>query len=133
MQSSGWDTGRPGCGKTWVARTVAGELNVPALELGRIEGRYVGESQDNLRRAFEAIRVNLPAMLLSGLLLPMSLAPGWLAALSRLMPLRYLVDAVRSAFVGDWASGTVALGAAVAAALVAVAVVTGVRGLAGPR
>ncbi len=56
--------GPPGVGKTWVSLTVAGAFQVPAIELGRIEGRYVGESQDNLRRAFNAIEANLPACLI---------------------------------------------------------------------
>ncbi|GAA1882079.1 ABC transporter permease [Actinomadura bangladeshensis] len=34
--------------------------------------------------------VTLPLMLLSGMLLPMSLAPGWLDALSRFTPFRYV-------------------------------------------
>ena len=42
----------------------------------------------------------MPAMLLSGLMLPMSLAPGWLDVLSHFVPFRYLVDAVRDAYVG---------------------------------
>ncbi|HZG03491.1 MAG TPA: ABC transporter permease [Streptomyces sp.] len=69
--------------------------------------------------------VNLPAVLLSGVLLPMSLAPAWLDAVSRLVPFRYVVDAVRAAYVGDYGDGTVLLGAAVAAALAAVSVTAG--------
>ncbi|MEW1657739.1 ABC transporter permease [Streptomyces sp. NPDC093707] len=63
--------------------------------------------------------VTMPAMLLSGLMLPMALAPGWLDALSHLMPLRYLVDAVRAAFTGAYASPAVLRGALVAAGLTA--------------
>jgi hypothetical protein len=36
----------------------------------------------------------------------MSLAPGWLDALSHAMPLRYLVDAVRDAYAGASRPGT---------------------------
>ncbi|WP_406299617.1 ABC transporter permease [Embleya sp. NBC_00888] len=70
--------------------------------------------------------VNLPVMLLSGILLPMSLAPGWLDGLSRANPLRYQVQAVRSAFVGDY-GGTVGTGVLTALALAAVSVTLGVR------
>jgi ABC-2 type transport system permease protein len=70
--------------------------------------------------------VNLPVMLLSGILLPMSLAPGWLDGLSRANPLRYQVQAVRSAFVGDY-GGTVGAGVLTALALAAVSVALGVR------
>lgn len=55
--------GPPGVGKTWVALSLAGAMQVVAIELGRIKGRYVGESQDNFRRAKTAIMANLPACL----------------------------------------------------------------------
>ena len=69
--------------------------------------------------------VNLPAMLLSGILLPMTLAPDWLDAASHFVPFRYLVDAVRAAFVGDYGDGTVALGALVAILFAAVSMALG--------
>ncbi|WP_431042154.1 ABC transporter permease [Streptomyces sp. P1-3] len=71
--------------------------------------------------------VNLPAMLLSGILLPMALAPDWLDAVSHFVPFRYLVDGVRAAFVGDYGDGKVALAALVAAALALVSVTIGTR------
>ncbi|WP_055549418.1 ABC transporter permease [Streptomyces sp. NBRC 110028] len=69
----------------------------------------------------------MPLMLLSGLLLPMSLAPGWLDGASRAVPFRYTVDAVRQAYLGHYATATVALGAAVTLALAAVCLLTGAR------
>lgn len=71
--------------------------------------------------------VNMPAMLLSGLLLPMSLAPGWLDALSHVMPLRYLVDAVRAAFVGHYSDPALLHGTLAALVLLAVSVTAGTR------
>ncbi|MEV6110062.1 ABC transporter permease [Streptomyces sp. NPDC051940] len=71
--------------------------------------------------------VAMPSMLLSGLMLPMALAPGWLDALSHLMPFRYLVDAMRSAFTGDYASASMLYGSLVAAALCAGALTVGTR------
>ncbi|MFI1968838.1 multidrug ABC transporter permease [Streptomyces cinnamoneus] len=71
--------------------------------------------------------VTMPAMLLSGLLLPMSLAPGWLDALSHVMPLRYLVDAVRAAFAGDYTSDALLSGTVAALALTAASVTVGTR------
>ncbi|MGI5348761.1 ABC transporter permease [Streptomyces sp. CA-250714] len=71
--------------------------------------------------------LNMPAVLLSGILLPMSLAPGWLDALSRFVPFRYVVDAVRGAFAGNYADGSVLLGAAVAGALAVVSLGLGTR------
>ena len=71
--------------------------------------------------------VNMPAMLLSGILLPMALAPGWLDAVSRCVPFRYLVDAVRAAYVGDFGWDTVGVGALVGLALCAVSMAVGTR------
>ncbi|MEV7281182.1 ABC transporter permease [Streptomyces sp. NPDC093111] len=69
----------------------------------------------------------VPSMLLSGLMLPMTLAPGWLDLLSRLMPFRYLVDAVRDAYVGRYATTTMLYGVLVAVGLTALAVTVGTR------
>ncbi|MBB4944117.1 ABC-2 type transport system ATP-binding protein [Streptosporangium album] len=69
----------------------------------------------------------MPLMLLSGLLLPMSLAPGWLDGASRVIPFRYTVDAVRQVFQGHYANGTVAVGAAVTLALAALCLLGGAR------
>src|SRR4051812_31541583 len=40
--------------------------------------------------------VSLPLLLLSGVLLPMSLAPGWLDTVSKVNPLTHVVDGTRS-------------------------------------
>ncbi|MFE1380500.1 ABC transporter permease [Streptomyces sp. NPDC058740] len=69
----------------------------------------------------------MPSMLLSGLMLPMALAPGWLDVLSHLMPFRYLVDAVRDAYVGRYATTTMLYGVLVAVGLTALAVTVGTR------
>ncbi|MET8504524.1 ABC transporter permease [Streptomyces sp. NPDC004787] len=69
----------------------------------------------------------MPSMLLSGLLLPMTLAPGWLDLLSRFVPFRYLVDAVRDAFVGHYATPAMLYGVLVALGLAALAVTVGTR------
>src|SRR5262249_57679462 len=42
--------------------------------------------------------VTLPLLLLSGVLLPLSLAPGWLRAIAAVNPLSYAVDAARALF-----------------------------------
>ncbi|MFF0272728.1 ABC transporter permease [Streptomyces sp. NPDC004330] len=69
----------------------------------------------------------MPAMLLSGLMLPMALAPGWLDTLSRLMPFRHLVDAVREAYLGHYATPTLLYGVLVALVGAALAVTVGTR------
>ncbi|TDC26316.1 ABC transporter permease [Streptomyces sp. 8K308] len=69
----------------------------------------------------------IPLMLLSGLLLPMTLAPAWLDGASRVVPIRYTVDAVREAFLGHYANGTLAAGAAVTVALAGLCLFAGAR------
>jgi len=59
-------------------------------------------------------------LLLAGVLLPLESGPGWMRAAASVNPLHYLVDAERTLFAGDVASGTVLAGLA-AAALTAVA------------
>ncbi|WP_049578180.1 ABC transporter permease [Streptomyces sp. SBT349] len=71
--------------------------------------------------------VNLPAMLLSGILLPMALAPTWLDVLSHFVPFRYLVEGVRAAFVGDYGGGELVLGLLVAAGLAAASLTVATR------
>lgn len=73
----------------------------------------------------------MPSMLLSGLMLPMTLAPGWLDTLSHLMPLRYLVDAMRDAYTGSYATAHMLYGVLTALALTALAVTVGTRAFRG--
>lgn len=72
----------------------------------------------------------LPVMLLSGILLPMSLAPRWLEVLSYLNPFRYILDGMRPALRGDFAAAEVFIGLGVAVALVALSLVVGSRSFA---
>ena len=57
--------------------------------------------------------ISLPLMLLSGILLPMSLAPDWLNALAHLNPFLYVVEAMHAAFLGEYASFVVPEGVVV--------------------
>lgn len=49
--------GVPGCGKSLTAKAIATAWGVPLLrlDLGGLKSKYVGESESNLRRAFEVI------------------------------------------------------------------------------
>lgn len=69
----------------------------------------------------------VPMLLLSGALLPMSAAPGWLDALSRATPFRYVVEALRAAFAGRYASGSLVAGIAVALGFAVVSLAVGTR------
>lgn len=62
----------------------------------------------------------LPVVLLAGVMLPMSLAPGWLQTASRWNPITYVVDASRAAMVGNLGDGTLIGGYIAAVALAAV-------------
>src|SRR6478735_10418251 len=46
--------------------------------------------------------VMMPVLLLSGILLPMTLGKEWLQRASDFMPVRWITDAVRTSFVGDF-------------------------------
>jgi ABC-2 type transport system permease protein len=59
----------------------------------------------------------MPMLLLSGVMLPMSFAPGWLDLVSRFTPFRYIVEAIRHVFAGDLTALAVPFGAALALAL----------------
>ncbi|MFC8095852.1 ABC transporter permease [Streptomyces sp. NPDC057301] len=71
--------------------------------------------------------MTMPMMLLSGLMLPMTLGPTWLDVLSHFVPFRYLVDAVRDAYVGSYATAPMLYGVLVAIAFAGLAVTVGTR------
>lgn len=57
--------GMPGCGKSLMAKTIAKEFGVPLLKLdvGRLMGKYVGESENNLHRAVAVAESAAPCVL----------------------------------------------------------------------
>ena len=65
-----------------------------------------------------------PAMLLSGMLLPLETGPQWMQLVANVNPLKYVVDAERALFAGELGSSVVAWGwvAAFATALVGLGV-----------
>jgi ABC-2 type transport system permease protein len=63
--------------------------------------------------------VSLPLLLLSGVLLPMSLAPGWLQTLAKINPLSHAVDAMRALFNANFADGEIYWGVGLMAGLAA--------------
>ncbi|HWU17053.1 MAG TPA: ABC transporter permease [Devosia sp.] len=70
--------------------------------------------------------VALPMMLLGGVLLPMTHAPGWLYIASRFNPLTYLVEAERALFSGEIATLPVLYGALVALLVAGIGLAVGV-------
>jgi ABC-2 type transport system permease protein len=69
----------------------------------------------------------LPLLLLSGVLLPMSLAPDWLRAIAAVDPLSYAVDAARAVFNDHLGDVSVFKGVAIMAALAVLAVAAAAR------
>jgi ABC-2 type transport system permease protein len=69
----------------------------------------------------------LPLLLLSGVLLPLSLAPGWLRQIANADPLSYAVDAARAVFNNHPAEGSVVKGIVIMGVLAAIAVVAAAR------
>jgi ATP-dependent 26S proteasome regulatory subunit len=57
--------GMPGCGKSLTAKATASQFNVPLLRLdiGKLMGKYVGESENNLRRAIKTAEAVAPCVL----------------------------------------------------------------------
>jgi ABC-2 type transport system permease protein len=71
--------------------------------------------------------IALPLLLLSGILLPMSLAPPWLDWVSSLNPLRHIVEGMRDAFLGEYTTVHVGVGLVVALVLATASLAAGTR------
>ena len=71
--------------------------------------------------------VTLPLLLLSGVLLPLSLAPAWLRAIAAANPLTYAVDAARAVFNDHLSDPSVVKGVAIIAVLAFAAVALAAR------
>ena len=65
--------------------------------------------------------VMMPVLLLSGIMLPMNLGPDWLQRVSDFMPFRWITDAVRGAFGGDFTGNSLLWGTGWAVVLFALA------------
>ncbi len=70
---------------------------------------------------------SLPILLLSGVLLPLGLAPQWLRNIAAVNPLSYAVDAARAVFVGNLDNPSVVKGVALMAVLAILAIFLGAR------
>jgi ABC-2 type transport system permease protein len=81
------------------------------------------KTEDALAQVLNSLSV--PAMLLSGILLPMTLAPTWLRNLSRANPFTYIVDAARATMQTNVVAQTVFVGTGVAVGLAMVGLFIG--------
>ncbi|MGO8957143.1 MAG: ABC transporter permease [Streptosporangiaceae bacterium] len=91
-----------------------GFIAVVAISLAAISYTVglVLKSEDALAPLLNMVMV--PLMLLSGIMLPMTLGPGWLQGIARVTPFRYIIDAMREAFQGRYSGPIMAEGVAVA-------------------
>ena len=83
------------------------------------------KTEDSMAAVTNSLAV--PILLLSGILLPMSLAPGWLRGLSDVNPLKHVVDGVRDLFLGHIGTWTVFWGLFATVGLVLAGLILGTR------
>jgi ABC-2 type transport system permease protein len=70
-----------------------------------------------------------PLLILSGMLLPLDDAPGWMQAVATVNPVNWVVQAERALFAGDLTAITVLWGWIAAIVLAAVGLWAGVRAI----
>jgi ABC-2 type transport system permease protein len=73
--------------------------------------------------------LTLPLSLLSGIILPLALAPVWLQDLSKINPFSYAVDATRALFAGDFSNVGILEGFVAIAVLTVLVFLWGLRSL----
>jgi ABC-2 type transport system permease protein len=83
------------------------------------------KSEDAFAPLINAIA--LPLLLLSGILLPMALAPDWLQFLSTINPLTHAVDAARALFNADWGNPDIRIGVLITSIFAVFAIWVGSR------
>ncbi len=92
--------------------SIAAVVGIAVLSLGMAAASYsmglILKDEDSFAPMVQG--VSLPLLLLSGVLLPLTAAPGWLRHISQVNPLSYVIDAARHVFVGDYTSSTVTKG-----------------------
>ena len=70
-----------------------------------------------------------PMMILSGMLLPTELGPGWLKIAATINPLTHIVNANRSLFAGDFTAATLLPGLIAAIAVATIGLLIGTRAM----
>jgi ABC-2 type transport system permease protein len=70
-----------------------------------------------------------PLLILSGMLLPLDAAPGWMQVLTRINPLTYVVEAERALFAGNFTDPSVLWGALAAITLAVIGLAVGTRSM----
>jgi ABC-2 type transport system permease protein len=115
-------------------RAPAGGIVLAVLLVGAVGAAFAATSyalalltraEDSMASIVNSLAV--PLLLLSGILLPMSLAPGWLRVVANINPLKHIVDGTRALFHGQILSGTVGIALLIAAGLIALGLTFGTR------
>lgn len=111
---------------------IASVLLISVMAAGLSSGSYAlalwARSEDTLASVLNSVSV--PLMLLSGILLPMSLAPHWLRIIADVNPFQHTVEAARALFRGDFGVTEVYLGTGLTVAVAVALMVVGARSFA---
>jgi ABC-2 type transport system permease protein len=83
------------------------------------------KSEDSLAPVVNGI--SLPLLLLSGVLLPMSLAPDWLQTVAKVNPMYHAVSAIRALFNANFGDGEIVIGVVLLVVLAVVTIAFGAR------
>ena len=83
------------------------------------------KSEDSLAPVVNGMA--LPLLLLSGVMLPMSLAPDWLQTVAKFNPLYHAVSAIRALFNANYGDGEIVVGLVVLVVLAVVTIALGAR------
>jgi ABC-2 type transport system permease protein len=83
------------------------------------------KSEDSLAPVVNGL--TLPLLLLSGVMLPMSLAPDWLQTVAKFNPLYHAVAAIRALFNANYGDGEIVVGLVVLVVLAVVTIALGAR------
>jgi ABC-2 type transport system permease protein len=111
---------------------IAAVLLIAVMAAGLASGSYAlalwARSDDILASVVNSVTV--PIMLLSGILLPMSLAPRWLRIVADINPFKHTVEAARAMFRGDFDVSEVYWGTGLTVAVALLLIVIGARSFA---
>lgn len=103
---------------------IVGLLGVSLASLSYAAGLWL-KSEDALAPLLNMVSV--PVLLLSGILLPMTLAPSWLRRLAQLNPFSHVVDGARAAFRNDLGNSSLVTGLVSAAVLAVIGMAVATR------
>ncbi|MFI5779374.1 ABC transporter permease [Nocardia sp. NPDC051570] len=111
---------------------LASVLLIAVMAAGLASGSYALALWSRSETVLASITngLSVPIMLLSGILLPMSLAPTWLRVISDINPFKHTVDAARALFRGEFTGSEVYLGVGLTVVIAVLLIVVGARSFA---